>query len=400
MTSVRFYTLAFLCWPLLLSAESTPESLPLPPPIVAPGDLPRGEVLVEIFEHAGAAVKAPAAQDASWSAVPTLKSDEYREPAFAFRGLTQKYSARGVRIDRSQPALVRASAVIALPPGEHRLLLRALTGARLAIDGECIAQTEHLKRKGGDAEDVPDQVARQLVSGLHLLPPGHQEVLVTVRGTGRPQVLTLEAFYGGKQIRAELGELVVCVETSAKEWRLLTPADAAQAGAIFDEAGWDAFADEQRRRLRTANAERRRNADEEAYWQMRHELARTHATPPPVPPAVDRRFEHPQCDRRLLAPKLRQSGDAPGALTGDAAFLRRVTLDTVGLLPAPRRSALPGRPGAGQAQPRDRPPRSPTPLGGSLDALLAGCAGGKSRHAQGDARRTPARSAGGSTRRC
>ncbi len=316
-------------------APSEKKAEVVPPPNMPAADLPRGAVRVEIFEHAGPAEdiatettggndsappKDAAAEDASWATPPSVKTDEYAEPAFAFSAVTAKYNGRGVKVDRSRPFLMRAAGAITLPPGEYRLLLRSLTGARLALDGQQLALTPHLKNKSGDAEPVADQAKTQLVPGLPLLPPGHKEALAHWRADGQAHVFTLEAFIGGKVIRPELGELSVAVSKGGGPFVLLGGEGA--TACAFDEAGWSAFTAAQRERLAALNAARRRNPAEEAYWKMRHDLARQHAAPAPGT-SIDAFI-----DAKLQAAKV-----APAPLTGDAAFLRRVTLDVIGLLP-------------------------------------------------------------------
>ncbi len=297
-------------------------------------------VRVEIFEHPGKTEVAAAtesgndsaalawgdAHDALWSALPPLRTDQFTEPAFAFAFIPSKYNGHGVKLDRSQPFLVRASANVTLPPGEHRLLLRSLTGARLSLDGEQIVATAQLKQRSGDNEAVPDLAAAQLVAGVHLLAAGHKEALATVQGDGRPHVFTLEAFVGGKSIRPEIGELSVSIESADGSFTLLAPAG--ETATAFDDAGWKVFADTQRDRIERLNAERRRNPAEEEYWKMRHDLARQHARTAPVPPhGIGNPID------RFIAVKLQAGGVTPAPVIDDAAFLRRVTLDTTGLLP-------------------------------------------------------------------
>ena len=331
-----FIAAALLVLPPAASAAPEPAAKDaVPPPVIAAEELPRGAVRVEVFElgaaaeiaaletsggNDSAAPKDDAGEDASWAALPAVKTDEFTEPAFAFAGLTSKYNEHGVKVDRSRPFLVRAAAVIVLPPGEHRLLLRSLTGARLALDGRQLALTPQLRHKSADVEAVPDQAKLQLVPGLHLLPPGHKESLAQVHGDGLPHVLTVEAFVGGKAIRPELGELTVCVSGDGGPFVLLG-VDGKTATA-FDEAGWSAFAAAQRERLAQLNAARRHNPAEDAYWKMRHDLARQHAAPAPGG-SID----------GFIAAKLQAASVPPAPLTDDPAFLRRATLDVIGLLP-------------------------------------------------------------------
>ena len=158
--------------------------------------------------------------------------------------------------------------------------------------------------------------------------PGHKEVIAKVQGDGMPHVITLEVFVGGKSIRPELGEVCVALE-NGNEWtgalsvegrQLFLPM---QAGARITEA--------EREVVEQLNARRRYNTQEEAYWQMRHQLAKEHARPAPALPEGTARNP---IDFFIDA-KLAQAGAAAAPLAEDAAFLRRVTLDTIGLLPSP-----------------------------------------------------------------
>jgi len=320
----------------------------MPPPILSAQELPRGTVRVEILEMPGQGEDAETVstggndsapektektekkavdQNASWSAIPSRKTDEYLETAFAFSSIPNKYNEHGVKVDRSSPFLVRAAAVVTIPVGEHRILLRSLTGARLSLDGQPVAATPQLHSKGADVEEVPDMAEKQLVPGLPLLPPGHKEALATVRGDGQPHVLVIEAFVGGKSIRPEIGDLCVAIENGAA-WTLLAPGGNDQP---FTESGLSAFADAQRGNVARLNAARRYQPAEEAYWQMRHDLARKSLRPAPEPPET---ADGNPIDRFITA-KLTKAGVHPAPLTDDAAFLRRVTLDTIGLIPTP-----------------------------------------------------------------
>ena len=341
MFSTRLFLLALLSFTALAAADTPPSSHVIPPPVLKAADLPDGAVHVDIFEHpgkvesvqsetAGGNDSGPAKDtgglDASWSAVPALKTDGYTEPAFAFASIPSKYNGRGVKVDRSRPFLVRAAAVVTLPAGEHRFLLRALGGARLALDGREIAIVEHIKRRSGDDnEPVPDQAAKMRVPGVHLLAPGHKEALETVQGDGLPHVLTLEVFVGGKLTRPDLGEVSVSVSVDGEPFRLLA---ASGAAAPFSDASWLAHAGAQRERTAKLDAARRRNPDEESYWKMRHDLARQHAKPAPGE-GID----------AFISERLQAASAEPAPLTDDAAFFRRLTLDTLGTIPTTEETA-------------------------------------------------------------
>ena len=73
------------------------------------------------------------------------------------------------------------------------------------------------------------------------------------------------------------------------------------------------------------------------------------------------------------------------ALADDAAFFRRLSLDTIGVIPdAGGGRGVPGRPAARQAGAGHRRPAGRPALGRRLDGLLAGRAGREPRHPQAD----------------
>ncbi|MDB6172811.1 MAG: hypothetical protein JWL59_2122 [Chthoniobacteraceae bacterium] len=287
----------------------------------APND---GRVHVELFETAPSGDSAQtdeAGTEQNWTNLPRIRTDTYTETAFAFGAIPAKYNGHGIKIDRSRPYLVWATGVVMLPVGEQKLHLRALTGARVTVDGTEIVKTDILKLKGGDAEAVPDQAATQLVKEMRLLPPGHREALASVQGDGKPHVITVEILVGGKDLRPEIGELSVSISRDGKPFELLS---------TEPESGpkqWEEFAAGQRARVEQLNAQRRHDPAEESYWRMRHDLARQHTKAVPSETSGGNSVD------RFIGLKLAAAGIEPAALTNDAAFLRRVTLDTIGLIP-------------------------------------------------------------------
>ena len=316
--------------PVSLSEGSATPAAPKKPalpvvPVAAiePAQLPPHGVRVEIVEFPTKTDEASAevfgddkkktddgARDPAWSELPALKMEEFLEPAFALTALPSKYLPSGVKTDRSRPFLVRTAGVITLPPGEHKLLLRSNAGARLAVDGRILAETAVAKKSSADNEPVPDQAALQLVKELPLLPSGHREALATVSGDGKPHVVVVESWVGGKGLRPEVGEIAVWVK-GAGDWELL--------GSGENSAGFHAFAKQQRERIEAINRLRRRSPAEDAYWAMRHDLARQHATPAETK-LIDQFIEQKLGEKK------------PAAIVSDATFLRRVTLDTIGLI--------------------------------------------------------------------
>jgi hypothetical protein len=325
------------------------------PVVVTIDDLPEGTVRVEILEHNVAEQDAlagdwtvndsegagPAGVDPSWGNLPSTKTEEWEEPAFALADVISKYSLRGIRRDRSSPYLIRMAARVTLREGENRLLLRAMRGGRLAIDGKVVATSAFFPKLEGpirasDAEPVPDQLELQLIKDVALLPPGHSEALATVAGDGKPHVIVCELFVGGKTLRPELGHPSVSVSEGGAPFRLLTPTSET---FDFTDAGWAKYAKAQRERIDALSSERRARPDEVTYWKKRHELAREVIAKKPaiVPPKTS--LPVANAIDQFIGAKLEQAHKEPAALTDDVSFLRRATLDTIGLLPTPEEVA-------------------------------------------------------------
>ena len=331
------------------------EALPLPPASIAAEELPKGKVRVQVFEFAHVAKpEAPeipsndsekkkadtGEEDESWSVLPGIRTDEFTERAFAFADMTNKYSEHGVKTDRSSPFLVRAAGVVRLPAGEYTLHLRALTGTRVAFDGHIVAETPLKKAKGGDVEAVPDLAKEQLVPAMPLLPPGHKEVQGRLSSDGQPHVLLIESLVGGKGIRPELGELFVAVTKDGKSFAVLAPEGAERTAPGLTTGEWHAFSEEQRARVTALNAQRRKNPAEDAYWKLRHDLARKHAKPAPAVPEIQNsKFKIQNSIDAFITKKLLARNTTPAPLCDDAAFLRRATLDTIGVIPTEKEAA-------------------------------------------------------------
>ena len=295
---------------------------PAPVPVVAQ-KLPEGEVLVEILENLGVT--------GTWNFSAKEPTQSYRVPAFGFAVLPQKYSEKGLRIDRSAPFLVRASARIALPAGENKLRLRALQSARLTVDGKVLATTKFLKG-GGDGHGPVPEVPANLPDGLRFLRLAHEEVVVSVKSEGREHLVVLEAFVGGKGLRPEVGELSVTREGKDGTFWLLGPKEK----IAHSDEGWNAFIARQRSQVAGIDAARRRElgATEEKYWAARHEAARklVGASAPPVP-EVGATMPVRNAIDRFIGARLEAKGVQPAGLIDDHSFLRRLTLDTIGVLP-------------------------------------------------------------------
>ncbi|MEY2408172.1 MAG: hypothetical protein QOF48_842 [Verrucomicrobiota bacterium] len=264
-------------------------------------------------------------------------TETYGEPAFGFPAMPAKYSARGVKADRGFPFLFRASAPVTLPKGDLRLLLRARTGSRLFVDGKLLLSTRFPNLNADGHEEVPE-LPVAAAADIRYLQPGQFESLTRFTSDGLPHQFLLEALIGTKGRRPELGELSVSFSTGDGEsFRLVSP----QRDVLLTESGWAAFEQERRAFWRAQDKERRAilSAGEAKYWNQRHESARQFLTSEvtrtraggsakTAPPAAS----SPTIDDFINA-RLRAAGATVAPLTDDAMFLRRVSLDTIGVIP-------------------------------------------------------------------
>ncbi|MBP86396.1 MAG: hypothetical protein CMJ64_06735 [Planctomycetaceae bacterium] len=262
---------------------------------------------------------------------------EYEQPAFAFVGFPKKYTATGVIADRSNPFVLRARVrriVSKDGAGTYQLLLRHKNAARLYVDGQLVTQTNPTSRNASGHEEVPE-LAESEHPDLRLLPPACQERLVTIELTPGEHIIRLDAMIGGKGLRLELDELCVAIAKPDEPFRLLA-GEAAFHLPLTDEA-WDAHRAELRQLLSGIDRNTRRESAQEwaLYWERRHELARDGIEQQPTPEIPSLTEGTPAFNKvdHFIASKLSAAGVEPAELTNDYAFLRRVALDAVGVIP-------------------------------------------------------------------
>lgn len=279
-------------------------------------------VTVEIVEGVSDAAK--------WDLTAGKVTDRYAEPAFALVAIPQKHTPSGVLADRSAAFVLRASARVALPAGEHRLLLRTREAARLFVDDRLSVEVPFPKR-GTDGHQPWHPIGPPLEAGLPPLRFGDVEKLAPVTLDGKPHEFRLEVYVGGKGYRPEAGEPVVAVAGKGETFRLL----AGEPSVPFTAERWPAYLEQRLAWHREHNATRRRDAaaGEADYWTKRHDLARREwaEKSPDVPPSgklpVGNAVDH------FLNARLEKAGLQPPPPVDDWAFLRRVYLDTVGVPP-------------------------------------------------------------------
>jgi hypothetical protein len=296
-----------------------------------PASLPEALVLYEIFEGM---------PDGNWYVGGASPTESFTRPHFALVDLPLRYGEAGVREDRSNPCLVRASGRIELPPGPQRLNIRTRGGARVFLDGKRIASLPIPKSltDGHEKIYVPD---RSGPAGIHPVPQGDQQAVADVTGDGRRHVVRVDFHVGGNNRRPETGDFSVSVGPPGA-----VPAVASPAGEAvpLSDAGWENLAARLRAELAAENASRRRVAvaRQADYWARRHVKAKERLTarpavvPPEFPASATAHAQaiHNDIDRFINA-KLLAADIQPAGLAADTDFIRRLSLDVRGIIPRP-----------------------------------------------------------------
>lgn len=299
---------------------------PLPPIDVT--QIPAGQVLVQILENIP--------DKMSWAFRRAEITDTYSQADFAFTDVPNKYSPRGVKVDRSNPFLIRAVGFATVPAGKQRVLIRCRNASRVYLDDKLIAETKFhsIDNSGHGKVEFPKT---DLAPHIRPLQRGDTEALVEIDGDGGRHLFRFEMIVGGRQHRPELGETAVCIGLPGEDFFLLSAADKGSEKVPLTDEAWPAFMAEQQDFLARLNAERRKVAgvEETAYWQRRHELAWQHiaALPPIVVPQTSGDWPAFNDIDRFINAGLVHANQQPTASIDDHAFLRRVTLDATGVIP-------------------------------------------------------------------
>ena len=241
-----------------------------PPPPVTKEMVPAGEVLIQISEKGVPEVNA-------WPEEPEV-TEIYREDVFGFFEWPQKYVSTGVRGDRAMPSHFRATALVKLPKGKHRLLLRSRGASRLYIDGAKILENDFPSADTGGHGVVSSQDEYlNLGPEFRFAPPGNRENWCEFESDGREHFVIMETMVGGvagkSKRRPEFGETVVAISPEGSEhWSLLSPG---KREVAYNDEGWAAYESERREWLDRTNAKARaeKRAEHAAYWATRREAA-------------------------------------------------------------------------------------------------------------------------------
>lgn len=241
-----------------------------PPPAVTPQMIPAGKVLVQISEQ-------DVPKSNSWPEAPQV-TETFEEEVFGLFELPHKYVSTGVRGERANPSHLRASAIVNLPAGKHRLLLRGRGACRLSIDGKQILKTATRPTDpGGYAPLSMQDEYLDLGPDFRFAPPGNRDTWSEFETQGGEHFVVLETMVGGvtggSTFRPDLGETVVAVSLEGSEtWSLLSAGD---REVRYTDEGWQAYESERREVLAKINAAARaeRRVANQDYWNQRRTAA-------------------------------------------------------------------------------------------------------------------------------
>ncbi|QDU82887.1 hypothetical protein Pla110_46500 [Polystyrenella longa] len=297
----------------------------LPDPYESPAELPADQVLVEIFENVKFAT--------NWDLIHPDPTESYLQSSLVFMHTATKYDKKGLITDRSNPYLVRASTNIELPAGNHRFLLRSRRGSRLTVDGKLIAENGFLNPVQNGHNTIWEMP--QLIPGIRPLQPGDSESAVEFTSPGGSHRIQLDFYSGGQGKRPDLGETFVSVQLEGTDQFLVL--DHAGNIPLTNEA-WNPYETAYDAKLEKMNTERRLAASVEyrEQWAQRHAWiqGKLKETEAPEVPAETALPESNLIDRFINQELVKQNVE-PTETMSDFEFVRRASLDVIGLVPTP-----------------------------------------------------------------
>lgn len=345
LDEVAIYRTALKPERLMVRVPYFPSPSPPPMPQSAP---PQDEVLVEVIEGIP--------DSPSWPATFPEATESWKEPAFAFFGTPQRYSAKGVRVDRGNPLILRASSLMTLPKGKYQFLIRTLRFGRLFIDGKLVVETPKRGHRP-NAHGGMFELESKLAPGSRPLYPGANEKLAEVDLDGKEHEFRFEIHAGGQGRRIEFGETSVSyakvhsIEKSAASNTAASRGD--ESGLVVDSfkvlstkldipmtnRGWEAYERKRRDDYVWMDQQRRHevSGEERDYWHQRHEIAQQVAGTQPdvqLPDVKSGTAIGNDIDRFILS-RLQKEGVSPAPLCDDWTFIRRVSLHVIGTPPSP-----------------------------------------------------------------
>ncbi len=250
-----------------------------PPKAVMPdlGRLSKNQVLFTLTEGMPSSDRWPVDDDG----LPA-ESVRWLGKSFILPRIPLRYDDSGLRDDWKGPMLLRMAADVDLPPGNYRFMMRARGLGRLWVDGKLVTETGPVTVKSPDGEQPITPVAVPPMPGLRAHGYHQQEAFGVAAMQERSRVV-LEIIVGGSGQRNETGEICVAVQLAeGSVYEVLQPiniesfplTDSSVESALTQIESSLAQLDDETRHRAAANRD--------AYWEMRHGLARQWAAENPL----------------------------------------------------------------------------------------------------------------------
>ncbi|MEZ6041829.1 MAG: DUF1549 domain-containing protein [Planctomycetaceae bacterium] len=263
----------------------------------------------------------------TWSREGTRITMQWQQPVAAVVDVPKKYITGGIIGDRSNPSILRMRTRLKTPNLSTQVLMRSRSKARLLIDGKEVASMEQAKYATDGHGDVRQPIPL-LYEHMHPVPTGDQELVTPIELTDGEHLFEMETIIGGSGMRVENSEIVLAMGSPDSEFKLISPVEHPIG---LDERSWREFSSNQRqyvRHLEQQERQRRSTAADE-YWQRRHQLARqlNHLS------ETSGTIDSSGIDQ-IITDVLKRQELQPLPIVDDLTFLRRVTLNTVGVVPS------------------------------------------------------------------
>ena len=261
-------------------------------------------------------------------------SIRYTESAFGFPRIPTKFSKNGLALDYTEPFVLKATIERALPAGSYQFRLRSKGASRLEVDGKVLAVTEPQKPNQSSNDPLPPEVEYDDSPRRPAYFP-HKDAVASVELDGAPHNFTLFAVVGGYGLVPDASELSVSYARPGEMDRLL----GGDSAPLLTDKEWGTYEASVVARHGAGDIDRRRAIDDEVEtaWSVRHRQVREWLKTQPevaVPEVASQQAVRNDIDRFIVA-KLEDAGLEPMPLTSDLEFLRRLSLDTIGVIPTP-----------------------------------------------------------------
>ncbi|MCM2369280.1 DUF1553 domain-containing protein [Aporhodopirellula aestuarii] len=254
--------------PRVAAAKPVPEPLPEVAPEL--NDVPAGKVLFTFAEGLPSNARW-LLEGESWPEEIT----RWTSNAFLLPRVPVRYDSWGIRGRWNSPMLVRAASDVSLPPGRHRVLVRARSLSRLWIDGKVVARTRKNSHGGGNLQPIVP-IADPPAPGNRVVRFPQQEVFgeyVVEGGQTKSVRVIFELVVGGKGRRTESGE--VCIAIQPEDSNTFVVLGPSLSLPLTDEAAKEELVKMEESLTRLDDFTRRAaSSSQDGFWNHRHEIAR------------------------------------------------------------------------------------------------------------------------------